>query len=130
MKGILCIAFSCSLAAALPALGASDDSNAKAGVNASTEGSASLGGTGIGTGAGTALPNKGERDGKIAIPAQHKDPESRGELPPSSASAGSSAETSAPGGTDLGIEAEKEDKEIRRNLGKPPGKPSGKPSGR
>jgi hypothetical protein len=117
MKSIACIAFSFGLAAALPALGASDDSNAKAGVNASTEGSASLGGTGIGTGAGSALPNRGERDGKVAIPAQHKDPESRGERPPSS-SAGSSAETSAPGGTDLGIEAEKEDKEIREKLGK------------
>jgi hypothetical protein len=129
MKSIACIAFCGFTLASLPALGASDDSNAKAGMNASTEGSASLGGTGIGTGAGTALPNRGERDGKIAIPAQHKDPESRGELPPPNASAGSSAETSAPGGTDLGIQAEKEDREIRKNLGKPAAKPSGKPSG-
>src|SRR4051812_31546247 len=104
MKSVLCIAFCGFASAALPALGASDDSNAKA---ASTE--------------AAALPGKAEREEKI--PEQHKDPESRGEFPPASASAGSSAETSAPGGTDLGIEAEMEDKEIRKNLGKPAAKP-------
>jgi hypothetical protein len=105
MKSIVSLAFACSVVtAALPALGASDDSSAKA---AST--------------ADTATPRTVDRDDKI--PAQHKDPESRGEPPPPSASAGSSAETSAPGGTDLGIEAEMEDKEIRKNLGKPSGTP-------
>jgi hypothetical protein len=104
MKSIACIAFCGFALASLPALGASDDSKAR---SASTDDSTT--------------PRKAERDGKI--PAQHKDPESRGELPPPSASAGSSAETSAPGGTDLGVEAEMEDKEIRKNLGKPSGNP-------
>jgi hypothetical protein len=115
VKTLLSAALVATSTAALPALGASDDANARAGINASTDGSASLGGTGIGTGAGSSLPNKGERDGKVRIPVQHKDPESRGEPPPS-ASAGSSAETSARGGTDLGIAAEKEDEEIRKKL--------------
>ena len=102
MKRIACIAFCGLVFATLPALGASDDSNAKAA--------------------------SAERDEKI--PAQHKDPESRGELPPPSASAGSSAETSAPGGTDLGMEAEREDREIRRNLDKPLAAPNGNSSGK
>lgn len=113
MKKVLSLVLCGATAAAfaLPALSAGDGAGAKGGVNASIEGGASLGGTGVDSGAGgnSAADRPAKPDPRLRVPAQHKDPEERG-----AASAGSSAEDSARGGTDLGVKADKEDEERRK----------------
>jgi hypothetical protein len=53
-------------------------------------------------------------DPKDRVPAQRKDPEARDPEARGSASAGSSAQDGASGGTDLGVQADKEDEERRK----------------
>jgi hypothetical protein len=118
--------FVCALAlAATPAHAAGDEAKARAGVNASTEGGASLGGTGIDTQAkrpGLRSADEDEKEraaqerGKLRVPIGRGDRDPA--KPPTAGAAGSaSTGASAPerrGGTDLGYEAEKEEEEFQK----------------
>ena len=107
--------FCCMVLAATPAGAASDEAKARAGVNASVDGGASLGGTGIANtprGPGLRVPDEGQ--GRIRIPL--------GRPRNDDASAGASSPERR-SGTDLGFEAEKEEEEFLKKQRTAPLKP-------
>ena len=92
----------------LPALAAGEDARARAGANASVEGGATLGDTGINSGAlGRGIDLNRPAPGMLRVPTNRRDRDDR-------ASTGSSRPVQQ--ATDLGGEAEREEDAIRHKM--------------